>query len=85
MTMAIKAHKTQLAKLAARIQELDASLGHLKTTNNTPELLKLIGRPGWTTPAEIVFAQGLVEAMIFQTALLSQMQTTLLKGSRAVK
>jgi hypothetical protein len=85
MTMAIKAHKTQLAKLTARIQELDAALGRLKTTNNSAELLKIIGQPGWTTPAEIVFAQGLVDAMIFQTALLSQMQSTLLKGCRAVK
>jgi len=85
MTMAIKAHKAQLAKLTGRIQELDAALARLKTTNNTPELMKNIGRPGWTTPAEIVFALGLIDAMLFQAALLSQMQATLLKGSRAVK
>lgn len=78
-------HGAQIGKLKKRIQTLDKSLKGLSEGSANSELLKIINRPGWTTPAELIFALGIVEAMISQTAVLEELQGSLLKGSLAVK
>ena len=41
------------------------------------ELLRYVRRPGWTTPAEAVFALGILESML-------RLQGELMRGARLV-
>jgi hypothetical protein len=61
----------------------DAILG-LSAEQDIQELIRIWRRPGWTTPAEFLFASGLVDAMATQVDALVRMKTTLMKGSVAV-
>ena len=73
-----------IGQLKKRITELDVLLAQLGRNNDLRDLLKVIIRPGWTTPAELIFATGLVETMISQVAVMEQLKAVLIRGSRAV-
>jgi hypothetical protein len=71
-------------KLEKRISALSDALANLNSSEDLRKLILLIRRPGWTTPAEFVFALGVVDSMITQTKVLTQMKETLLQGSELV-
>jgi len=48
------------------------------------ELLRIIHRPGWTTPAEFLFAMGVVESMTVHARALTDLKRTLINASRKV-
>jgi hypothetical protein len=48
------------------------------------ELLAIIHRPGWTTPAEAALVVGMLETMNAHVQHLTQMKQALLEGARAV-
>jgi hypothetical protein len=70
--------------LGSRIEDLRKELAALAVDKDYEELLRIIHRPGWTTPAEFAFAVGLAEAMLAQTKTLAGLKQAFLKGSRAV-
>ena len=41
-------------------------------------------RPGWTTPAEFIFASGILASMLDQTETLEKLKKQLVEGSNAV-
>ena len=47
-------------------------------------VLEDIRRPGWTTPAEYVFALGITETLIEQVAVVRRLQGALVAGARRV-
>lgn len=48
------------------------------------ELLRIWRHPGWTTPAELYFASGLLDAMVAQIKPVIDLKAMLLNGSEAV-
>jgi hypothetical protein len=73
-----------IAKLAKRAHALSDSIVGVGKLKDWVELIKIFRRPGWTTPAEFVFANGILDAMLAQTQALARMKDALLKGSNAV-
>jgi hypothetical protein len=73
-----------LKKLEARIKELHQGLKQLSNDDEMDELIRIIHRPGWTTPAELLFVSGLVDALIIKTKTLGNLKHTLIAGSRLV-
>ena len=76
-------HKRKLAQLARGIVALDRAL-QKKDTNDLKQLLKTIRRPGFTTPAELQFALGIVESLTSQVKVITQLRGVLVKGIRSV-
>lgn len=71
-------------KLEKRITALSDALARLGSADDFKKLILIIKRPGWTTPAEFLFAQGLVETMIVHADALAQGKAALLQASDAV-
>jgi hypothetical protein len=73
-----------IAKLEARTRELRQGLAKLADRKDFEELLKIIHRPGWTTPAEYMFAVGILDSMTAHSSVLAGLKEVLMAGSRAV-
>jgi hypothetical protein len=58
----------------------------VKLTNQETieELIRIWRRPGWTTPAEFMFASGVLDSMIALANQLDSMESILLQGSELV-
>lgn len=80
-----KNHRGDLTKLATRVGSLSDALASLGRTDELRQLLVIIRRPGWTTPAEFRFAIGLTDAMLLHVKALAQSKNALIAGSRAVR
>lgn len=76
-------HKRKLAELARGISALDRAL-QKKDTNDLKQLLKIIRKPGFTTPAELQLLIGIVESLTAQTQAITRLRGVLLRGSRLV-
>ena len=76
--------KHDLTKLEKNIKELNQSLSSLSANSEFDELLKIIHRPGWTTPAEFAFAIGVVESMTAHAKAMTDLKRTLINASRKV-
>ena len=76
--------KHDVTNLETRIKELTKTLTQLTTEQDFQELIQIIHRPGWTTPAEFAFATGIVETMLAQAKALTNLKQALLAGSREV-
>lgn len=70
--------------LEKRISALSAALANLNNADDFKKLILLLRKPGWTTPAEFLFAVGIVDSMTAHVNALIQMKTVLVKGSAAV-
>ncbi|MEU9048329.1 MULTISPECIES: hypothetical protein [unclassified Kitasatospora] len=75
--------KDQLAHLEQRINHL-ATVTKSVTTDGFDELLTIIHRPGWTTPAEIALVTGAVDVLIRQTEIVAEARKGLMDGARSV-
>jgi len=73
-----------LAHLETRIRDLHAQFTRISSADDFDELLNLIHRPGWTTPAEMLMVLGLVDAMHDHLQTLTTLRQALMNGSRAV-
>jgi hypothetical protein len=73
-----------LTRLETQVKELDHSLANLTNDKDFQEFLKIIHRPGWTTPAEQAFVTGIVDSMLAQTKALTGLKQALMTGSREV-
>jgi hypothetical protein len=77
-------HRVDLRKFEKSITALSDALAHLGKGTSLRELILIIKRPGWTTPAEFAFASSIVENMTSQVANLERLQGDLLKASQMV-
>lgn len=74
-----------IGKLEKSIHALRTDLRGITFDEGTEEFLKIIRRPGWTTPAEGLFVSALIDSMRAQVQVLAGMQAALLTGSREVR
>ncbi|MBX8465259.1 MULTISPECIES: hypothetical protein [unclassified Deinococcus] len=68
-------------------RDVEALRGDLRALADTPhleELLRLIPRPGWTTPAELELVRSGVAQLSSQVKLLRVAQDNLLRGAQLV-
>ncbi len=68
----------------AHVKTLSEGLAELAKAPEFAELLTIIHRPGWTTPAEALLVAGMLEAMNANVQHLTAMKGALLAGARAV-
>jgi hypothetical protein len=74
-----------LAHLEARIKELTVQLTTMADTQDLEEMISIIHKPGWTTPAEYLLVSGMVDALSEHAKALASLRQTLINGSRAVE
>ena len=67
-----------------KITELKKLMVGLGNVDSLEELIRIIVQPGWTTPAENIFAVAIVDSMILQAQELMALEKQLLAGSRLV-
>src|SRR5438094_1698416 len=73
-----------MKNLELGIDRLHRAIAGLQGDDGLAELLKIIHRPGWTTPAEYKLVGGLVEIMETHVKALVTMRELLLGASREV-
>jgi len=73
-----------LSTLETGIDRLQKGFEGLRDDDGFAELLRIIHRPGWTTPAELELVTGLVEIMDSHVKALTRMRELLIRGSREV-
>jgi len=73
-----------LAHLETRIRGLGEHLGTMGNGSDLEELIILIHRPGWTTPAEYMLVSGIVDAMQEHAKALTTLRQSLISGSRLI-
>ena len=76
------AHQTQ--QLEKRIAALSEALAKLGDAEDFMRLLKQIHFPGWTTPAEFMLVSSIVDTMLGQAQVLSQLKTDLARSASAL-
>ena len=76
--------KHELTQLEGEIQALKTSHAALASGDSLNELLKIIHRPGWTTPAELAFVLNGLESVRAQTAQLNTLTQGLLAAAKLV-
>ena len=79
------ATKIQLDKLDKKITALSDALAKLGRGTTLQELLKIIRRPGWTTPAEYGFATTIIDALQVQVTALDRLSTAMVKSAALVR
>ena len=77
--------KRDVIHLEAQIKQLRGNLSGLADGKPFEELLVIIHKPGFTTPAEALLLTGLVDSMIEQTNCLSGLKQLLLNASAKVE
>ena len=77
-------HNADVNALEKRVTELSDALAHLSSADEFKRLIIILKRPGWTTPAEFIFASGIVDSMLAHTSALAKLKSDLVKGSEAV-
>src|SRR5471032_1222613 len=76
----------------AKIKALEGSLNQLSDklasfgghSRQISELIPVIHRPGWTTLAEVTLVNGLVDALISHTEVITDLHSALIRGAQAV-
>jgi hypothetical protein len=76
--------KHDVKQLGERIDLLSRNFAKLASEKDFKELMLIIHKPGWTTPAEFALVHGIVESMLAHSAALVGLKESLLQGSRAV-
>lgn len=77
-------HRAEIKRLEKKVDALSDALAHLGKGTSLRDLILIMRKPGWTTPAELTFATSIIETMAEQVAGLERLQNNLLKGSRMV-
>lgn len=73
-----------VARLHERVERLQREFEATAKEASYPELLKIIHRPGWTTPAEMLLATAAVDNLIAQVVAVRQANQALMAGAREV-
>jgi len=76
--------KKDTSNLVKRINAVKKQAADFPVDADMNELLKIIHRPGWTTPAELLFVLAGLEALEAQLQAIGGLSESLLAASRAV-
>jgi hypothetical protein len=77
--------KHDIDALERQVNEVSRSLASVITDRELKEYILAIHKPGWTTPAEFLFATGIVTSMQAQVQVLGELKQALFDGSRAIR
>jgi hypothetical protein len=78
------AREHDLKALETKLKGLRGSLAKLADEKQFEELLVIIHKPGWTTPAEYLLVRGMLDAMGAHAQALVGLKQALMEGSRMV-
>jgi hypothetical protein len=78
-------HDFDLDRLTQRLEELGRKWQRVANDPDIPDVLEIIRKPGWTTPAEFVLVQGIVEVLHQHTQTITELKQVLVEGSRRVE
>jgi hypothetical protein len=73
-----------IGRLEKSINTVSERLEVVAQGDDFAELIKIIRKPGWTTPAEFVLVHGIVETIGRQVEVIEHLKRDLLHGSRQV-
>jgi hypothetical protein len=77
-------HETDIKRLEKQVTDLSDALAHLSTPDDWKHLIAVLRRPGWTTPAELIFASAILDSLQAHATALANTKSRLMKGSEAV-
>ena len=77
--------KHDTTHLEAKIKDLPGAFKSVGDDSDLIEMLKLFHRPGWTTPAEFLYVDSIVESLQEQARNVLTLRKALLAGSREVQ
>ena len=75
----------KIHSLEKKIKTLSSNLESLSDTSDMRELIRIIRFPGWTTPAEWILVNGVLDSIQGQVNSLKESRKVLLAGSKAVQ
>jgi hypothetical protein len=76
----------QKANVEQKLSVVKQSYTQLKASDEEfSRFVKIIHQPWYTTPAEAIFTEGIVESLATLTAGLIQLHTSLINGANAVR
>jgi hypothetical protein len=73
-----------LSHIETRVKALSTELAGLSSEKDFQEFLVIIRKPGWTTPAEFAFVDGLIDSMAAHARALAVSKRALLAGGAKV-
>jgi hypothetical protein len=73
-----------IATIEAKAKDVHAQMLSLTADESMAKLVKIVHGPGWTTPAESAFLNGILEAMQAHTKALAALQAAALDGASRV-
>lgn len=73
-----------IAHLEKRLVSLRRSLARLVREDDVDELIPIIKRPGWTTPAEFALFLAAVEGLQKQADLMAAQKRAMIAGAKMV-
>ena len=73
-----------LEGLGKKVTALSDALAKLGNGEDLKHLLQIIHRPGWTTPAEFLLVNSIVDHLAGQVGHLANLKGQLMKASEAV-
>ena len=74
-----------IQQVARKLSALKTNLRSVAEDDVYDQLLQIIHRPGWTTPAEIAFFETVLNSVDAHTRLISQLHKDLLRSSQLVE
>jgi len=80
-----EASTDQLQRFERKLREVKQAIDNLPGDEYHEELLKIVRRAGWTTLAEGIFFEALVESMLTHTRDLTQLHQRLKAAFEAVQ
>jgi hypothetical protein len=87
MTTATATHGVtaeHIKRFDKKVTDMRRAFAALPSDDLFDTLLKFIHQPGWTTPAETIFFEGLVDSITQQTHQLANLHTQLMAGAAQV-
>jgi hypothetical protein len=79
------ATKSDIAKLDKKISALSNVLAKLGKGTDLKDLILIIRKPGWTTPAELAFTTAMLDAVTAQAVQLDRLASAMVKAAKKVK
>jgi hypothetical protein len=73
-----------IKRFEQKLSEVKQAVAALPGDDYYQGLYNIMHRPGWTTPAESIFFEALVDSMLTNAKQLAQLHQQLLAGSQAV-
>ena len=74
-------HEIDIGRLEKSIATVRDRLEVLAQEDDLAELIKIIHKPGWTTPAEFMLVHGVVETIGKQVEVIEVLKRNLVEGS----